>query len=46
MINTSDAPLRYLCFSTMVAPDVMVHPDSNKVLKADAEVGYYEGEES
>jgi uncharacterized cupin superfamily protein len=65
-INTSDAPLRYLCFSTMVAPDVMVYPDSNKVgifggsapggpkerrtfskfLKADAEVGYYEGEES
>ncbi len=65
-INSSDAPLRYLCFSTMVAPDVMVYPDSNKVgivggaapggpkerrtfskfLKADAEVGYYEGEES
>jgi len=64
-INTSDAPLRYLCFSTMVAPDVMVYPDSNKIgifggaapggpkerrtfskfLKADAEVGYYEGEE-
>jgi uncharacterized cupin superfamily protein len=30
-INTSDAPLRYLCFSTMVAPDVTVYPDSNKV---------------
>ena len=65
-INTSDAPLRYLCFSTMVAPDVMVYPDSNKVgifggsapggpkerrtfskfLETDAEVGYYEGEES
>ena len=30
-INTSDAPLRYLCFSTMAAPDVMVYPDSNKV---------------
>ncbi len=64
-INDSDAPLRYLCFSTMVAPDVMVYPDSNKVgifggaapggpkerrtfgkfLKADAEVGYYDGEE-
>jgi uncharacterized cupin superfamily protein len=65
-INTSDAPLRYLCFSTMVAPDVMVYPDSNKIgifggaapggpkerrtfskfLEADAEVGYYEGEDS
>ena len=31
VINTSDAPLRYLCFSTMVAPDVTVYPDSNKV---------------
>ena len=29
--NTSDAPLCYLCFSTMVEPDVMVYPDSNKV---------------
>lgn len=29
--NTSDAPLRYLCFSTMNEPDVMVYPDSNKV---------------
>jgi uncharacterized cupin superfamily protein len=62
--NSSDAPLRYLCFSTMVEPDVLVYPDSNKVglfagaapggardrrtlqkfLRADAEVGYYEGE--
>jgi uncharacterized cupin superfamily protein len=29
--NTSDAPLRYLCLSTMVEPDVLVYPDSNKV---------------
>ena len=29
--NNSDAPLRYLCFSTMREPDVMVYPDSDKV---------------
>ena len=65
IINTSDGPLRYLCFSTMIEPDAMVYPDSNKIglfagsapggskekrtvstfLRADAEVGYYEGEE-
>jgi uncharacterized cupin superfamily protein len=62
--NTSDEPLRYLCFSTMVEPDVLVYPDSgkiglfagsapggskeertlNKYLRADAEVGYFDGE--
>lgn len=31
LTNDSDAVLRYLCFSTMIAPDVMVYPDSNKV---------------
>jgi uncharacterized cupin superfamily protein len=31
IINTSDEPLRYLCFSTMVEPDVMVYPDSDKI---------------
>lgn len=31
MINNSDAPLRYLCISTMNAPDVAVYPDSKKV---------------
>ena len=65
IINTSDEPLRYLCFSTMIEPDAMVYPDSIKIglfagsapggpkekrtvskfLRADAEVGYYEGEE-
>ncbi|MGH7963206.1 MAG: cupin domain-containing protein [Candidatus Binatia bacterium] len=30
IINTSDAPLRYLCFSTMIEPDISVYPDSNK----------------
>ena len=64
MTNTSDGVLRYLCFSTMIEPDVFVYPDSNKVglfagaapggpkekrtlslfLRADAEVGYWEGE--
>jgi uncharacterized cupin superfamily protein len=63
--NPSDKPLRYLCFSTMIEPDVLVYPDSgkigvfagaapggpkgrrtfNKYLRADAEVGYYNGEE-
>lgn len=31
LINTSDATLRYLCFSTMMEPDAMVYPDSGKV---------------
>lgn len=31
VINTSDKPLRYLCFSTMIEPDVIVYPDSDKV---------------
>jgi len=31
VINTSDKPLRYLCFSTMVEPDVVVYPDTGKV---------------
>jgi uncharacterized cupin superfamily protein len=31
IVNTSDEPLRYLCFSTMAEPDVMVYPDSEKI---------------
>ncbi len=31
LVNTSDAPLRYLCVSTMREPDVSIYPDSNKV---------------
>src|SRR5215216_2345588 len=31
IVNDSGAVLRYLCFSTMVEPDVMVYPDSGKV---------------
>jgi uncharacterized cupin superfamily protein len=65
LINSSEAVLKYLCFSTMIEPDVMVYLDSGKVgifggaapggpkekrtwskfLRADAEVGYYDGEE-
>ncbi len=29
--NTSEEPLRYLCFSTMIEPDAMVYPDSDKI---------------
>jgi uncharacterized cupin superfamily protein len=28
--NTSDAPLRYLCFSTKLEPEVVEYPDSGK----------------
>ena len=31
IINTSSEPLTYLCVSTMIAPDVMEYPDSNKI---------------
>lgn len=31
MINTSKAPLRYLCVSTMREPDVALYPDSQKI---------------
>jgi uncharacterized cupin superfamily protein len=31
LYNTSDAPLRYLCISTMIHPEVGVYPDSHKV---------------
>ena len=30
-MNVSDATLRYLCFSTMVEPDVMIYPGSEKI---------------
>lgn len=29
--NSSHRPLRYLCFSTMIEPDIAVYSDSNKV---------------
>lgn len=31
IINSSGEALRYLCFSTMIAPEVTIYPDSNKV---------------
>jgi uncharacterized cupin superfamily protein len=31
LINSSETVLRYLCFSTMIEPDVMIYPDSGKV---------------
>lgn len=31
VVNDSQGPLRYLCFSTMAEPDIMVYPDSEKV---------------
>jgi uncharacterized cupin superfamily protein len=30
IINTSDAPLRYLSISTLQSPEICVYPDSNK----------------
>jgi uncharacterized cupin superfamily protein len=31
IINTSDKPLIFLCYSTMNHPDVVEYPDSNKI---------------
>lgn len=31
IINNSDDTLRYICFSTMIEPDVAVYPDSDKL---------------
>jgi len=31
LINSGTAPLRYLCFSTMVTTEVAVYPDSKKI---------------
>lgn len=31
LYNTSNAPLKYLCVSTMIDPEVGVYPDSHKV---------------
>jgi uncharacterized cupin superfamily protein len=31
IVNDSEVVLRYLCFSTLVEPDVMIYPDSGKV---------------
>ncbi len=55
IVNDSDAELRYLAVSTMVAPEVCEYPDSDKVLAFDrdgfglmaprsADVDYWHGE--
>jgi len=31
VINSGDAPLEYYCISTMLTPEVVMYPDSNKV---------------
>lgn len=31
IVNDGDAPLRYLCFSTMLPTDIGVYPDSKKI---------------
>jgi uncharacterized cupin superfamily protein len=31
VINTSAAPLKHLCMSTMISPEVVKYPDSNKL---------------
>ncbi len=31
LINTGSQPLRYICFSTMIAPEVCGYPDSGKL---------------
>jgi uncharacterized cupin superfamily protein len=31
LVNVSDTTLRYLCFSTVVEPDVMIYPGSEKI---------------
>jgi uncharacterized cupin superfamily protein len=31
LINTSSGALRYLCISTMIAPEIAIYPDSDKI---------------
>ena len=31
LVNSSDKPLKYICVSTAVLPDVIVYPDSDKI---------------
>jgi uncharacterized cupin superfamily protein len=31
LINAGDGPLRYLCISTMISPEVGIYPDSDKI---------------
>ena len=44
MINTSDEELEYFCFSSLVVPEAVLYPDSNKLgaytLKPNADGGW------
>ncbi|MDA5194661.1 cupin domain-containing protein [Govanella unica] len=31
VINDSDSPLNYLCFSTMIEPEITIYPESDKI---------------
>ena len=54
IINTSDAPMKYLSISTKESPEVCEYPDSNKTLaygasfgrmsRLDTDLDYWEGE--
>ena len=54
LINTSDAPLVYIDIHTVSQPEVVVYPETNKIMvvagdikgsfKLDSEVNYLEGE--
>jgi uncharacterized cupin superfamily protein len=54
IVNTGSTEMRYLAVSTMQSPEVCEYPDSGKiaalgeglrtVLRADGEVGYWDGE--
>lgn len=47
LINDSNEPLVYLCFSTMITPEVMEYPDSNKIgLMAGSAPGGHKNERS
>jgi uncharacterized cupin superfamily protein len=39
VINTSDADLEYFCLSSMILPEVVTYPDSNKIGAATYAVG-------
>ena len=39
LVNTSDAELRYLAFSTKRSPEIVEYPDSDKVLSYDGKFG-------
>lgn len=40
IVNDSDAPLRYLCVSTMLRPDITEYPDSGKFSASSGASGF------